>query len=43
MKQKLLLVLGFMLVTLGLQAEEYSYTFTAKQFFANDVDKVIDV
>lgn len=28
MKQKLLLVLGFMLVTLGLQAEDYSYTFT---------------
>ena len=35
MKQKLLLVLGFMLVTLGLQAENYSYTFTAKQFTAN--------
>ena len=35
MKQKLLLVLSFTLVTLGLQAEEYSYTFTAKQFSAN--------
>ena len=35
MKQKLLLVLGFMLVTLGLQAEEYSYTFTKTQFSAN--------
>ena len=36
MKQKLLLVLGFMLVTFGLQAaEDYSYTFTAKQFTAN--------
>ena len=35
MKQKLLLVLGFMLVTLGLQAEEYSYTFTKTMFTAN--------
>ena len=35
MKQKLLLVLSFMLVTLGLQAEEYSYTFTKTQFSAN--------
>ena len=35
MKQKLLLVLSFMLVTLGLQAEEYSYTFTKTTFTAN--------
>ena len=34
MKQKLLLVLSFMLVTLGLQAEEYSYTFESSQFTA---------